>query len=221
MTERLPDDLRALAARAETAAPDGARELRELAASIPGGLEDLAEAAEHASDAEAMRRVAERLREMATATDGLVVRIEGALERIADRVESADPAGEALADDLRAFADRFEQVAPELAGGLRRAADAMGTLATGQVVTDAQLAAAHARRVTPGAWAPALAASHARGGTPERDALFAFVRELFGHPYDTTWWEAPLVAWVGLPGNQERLEHYIRARNSGRTHHHH
>jgi hypothetical protein len=22
-------------------------------------------------------------------------------------------------------------------------------------------------------------------------------------------------------GNQERLEHYIRARNSGRTHHHH
>jgi hypothetical protein len=51
--------------------------------------------------------------------------------------------------------------------------------------------------------------------------LFGFVRELFGHPYDTTWWEGPLVSWAGIPGNQERLEHYIRARNSGRTHHHH
>ena len=47
------------------------------------------------------------------------------------------------------------------------------------------------------------------------------MRELFGHPYDTTWWEAPLRSWAGIAGNQERLEKYIRARNSGRTHHHH
>jgi hypothetical protein len=220
-TERLPADLRALAARAEPAAPDGARELRDIASAIPSGLHDLAEEAEHAADAEAMRRVADRLRAMADATDGLVARAQSALRRIADRVEAADPAGDALAGDLRDFADRFEAVAPELAAGLRTAAAAMTEAARGQVITDEQLARTHAVRAPTGAWAPELAASHARGGTPERDALFAFVRELFGHPYDTTWWEGPLVAWAGIAGNQERLEHYIRVRNSGRTHHHH
>ena len=220
-SEQLPADLRALAARAETAAPDAARELREIAAAIPTGLRELAEEAEHAADADAMRRVADRLRAMADATDGLVVRAQRVLRSIADRVESADPAGDALARDLRDFADRFERIAPELAAGLRTAATAMTEAARGQVITDEQLARTHAVRAPTGAWAPELAASHARGGTPERDALFGFVRELFGHPYDTTWWEGPLVAWAGLPGNQERLEHYIRARNSGRTHHHH
>src|SRR6185436_6091030 len=58
-SEQLPADLRALAARAETAAPDAARELRDIAAAIPTGLHELAEEAEHAADADAMRRVAD------------------------------------------------------------------------------------------------------------------------------------------------------------------
>ena len=168
-----------------------------------------------------MRAVAARLRTMAEATGGVVARARSVIGAVADQLAAADPSGDALAAELRSFADRFETVAPVIASGLRAAADSMAAAARGQAVTDAQLERTHRVRVRTAAWSPELVASHAQGGTPERERLFAFVRELFGHPYDTSWWEAPLLAWVGMAGNAQRLEQYIRARNSGRTHEHH
>lgn len=217
----LPDDLRRLADRVETAAPDAAAELRAVATALPAGVDELAEQAEHASDAEAMRRVAERLRALAREKDGLVARAQRAVESAAAAVESAQPAGDALADELRAAARQVRSVAPRISRSLVAAAEAIAAASDQQSVTDAQMRRARDARAPAEAWAPELAASHARGGTQERDALFTFVRMLFSHPFDSSWWIAPTITWATLPGNQERLEAYIKVRNSGRIHHHH
>ena len=217
----LPDDLRRLADRAATAAPRAAAELRAVAAALPAGLDELAEEAEHAADAPAMRRVAERLRAAAREKEGLVARAQSAAEAAATAVAAAQPAGEAAAEDLRRAAKEVGVVAPKLAQALTLAADGLAKAAVTQSVTDKQLKDARDVRVKTAAWAPELAASHAKGGTPSRDALFAFVRQVFSHPDDSTWWRDPLLTWSRLPGNQERLEAYIKVRNAGKIHHHH
>ena len=114
-------------------------------------------------------------------------------------------------------------IAPKLAQALTTAAEALAK-ARRHAVGHRRADGRDAREVevtTREAGTPELSASHAKGGTPDRDALFKFVREVFSHPSDSTWWRAPLIAWSRLPGNQERLEAYIKVRNSGKIHHHH
>ena len=221
LTGGLPDDLRRLADRVQVAAPQAAAELRAVAAALPAGLDELAEEAEHAADAPAMRRVADRLRAVAREKEGLVARAQGAAEAAATAIAAAQPAGEAAAEDLRRAAKQVGVVAPKLAQALTTAAEALAKAAVTQSVTDKQMKDAREVKVTTGKWDAELSASHAKGGTPDRDALFKFVREVFSHPSDSTWWRAPLIAWSKLPGNQERLEAYIKVRNSGKIHHHH
>jgi hypothetical protein len=205
----------------QTAAPAAAKELRQIAKELPEKLDEIGEEVEHASDAEQMRAAAKRLRELAREKEGLVARTQQAISAAAAAVESAQPAGETLAGDLRRASGAIAQVAPSIAKALDAAAVAVAAGADTQSITDEHMKRTRASRAKTADWAPELAASHATGGTPERDALFAYVRELFGHPLDTTWWEPAVLGWVALPGNLQRLEAYIKVRNSGKIHHHH
>ncbi len=225
--EQLPARLSRIADRIAGVAPGAAGELRALAGQLPRGLSDLAEQIDQAGDAEALQRLAARLRALAAEQEGIVARAQEVLRRVARRVEGADPALRAAADELRSIAAATGSLLPALGQSLRGLADKLAERAATRARSREQIEAIRGLPpVQTGDWSPELAASHARPAaghamSPQRQALFAYVREVFSHPYDTHWWREVTTRWVNSPGNRERLAAYIRARNSEEIHHHH
>ncbi|HEU4324980.1 MAG TPA: DUF4157 domain-containing protein [Roseiflexaceae bacterium] len=219
----LPETLRSVAARLETAAGDAAASLRHLADQLPRGIEDLIGQVESAPAAEAPA-LAARLREMAREKADLIARAQRTLNQVAGVVERADPAMDDVAGAARQLAQQLEPLVPRIGPAFGAVADAMAERGERGMRSQAQLDHVHGLApVQTGQWDAELAASHGRAAdgqamSPERAALFGYVREIMNHPYDSTWWHGPLLAWCEQ--NKERLEAYIRARNTGEMHHH-
>ncbi|PAX54536.1 eCIS core domain-containing protein [Brunnivagina elsteri] len=223
----IPDGLRGIARRLDTAAPDAASELRTLANEIPRGLEDLAKEIKQASTAQKMQQLAKRLEELAKEKDKLVEKIQNTLRRIATEVEKLDNKLKDTAGELRTVADKADKIMPKLATGLHTAAETIKEWGERKIRSDEQINKIHGMApVSTAEWDEELQKSHGKPETskamsPERASLFNFVRETFKHPYDTTWWREPLITWANLPASKQRLEAYIRARNNDEMHHHH
>ena len=219
----LPETLRGVAARLETAAGDAAASLRHIADELPRGIEELIGRIETAPAAEAPA-LAARLRELAREKAALVGRAQRALNQVAGLVEQADPTLDDVAAAARRLAQQLEPLVPRIAPAFQRAADALAERGERGILSQSQLDHVHGLApVQTEAWAPEFAASGARAQdgqpmSPERAALFAQVRQVINHPYESAWWHGPLMDWCNQ--NKERLEAYIRARNSGEMHHH-
>ncbi|GAB4108973.1 MAG: hypothetical protein OHK0022_61310 [Roseiflexaceae bacterium] len=219
----LPETLRGVAARLETAAGDAAATLRHIADQLPRGIEDLIDRIEHAPAAEAPA-IAARLRELAREKADLIGRAQRTLNQVAGVVAQADPALDDVAGAARRLAQQLEPLVPRIAPAFGAVADSMAERGERGIRSQAQIDQVHnLAPVQTGQWDAEFAASHGRGQnggpiSPERAALFGYVREIINHPYESTWWREPLLAWCNQ--NKERLEAYIRARNSGEMHHH-
>jgi hypothetical protein len=168
------------------------------------------------SSAAAAQQLAARLHALGEQKGGMVSRAQGVLRTAASRAESAGPALQAAARGLRAAADRAEPTLTKI--GL-----ALGSLAEQLKKEDMrgkeQIAATKALKpvATPG-WRPEFQPKDISGLSPARQALVTSVRKFMNHPYENSWWEGPLEAWAAK--NMDRLEAYVRARNSGDMHHH-
>ncbi|MGW5365221.1 HET-C-related protein [Actinopolymorpha pittospori] len=218
----LPDQLADLADGVSEAAPTAARRLREIAQAFPAGIRELAEEISAVSDHEEAEKLADRVRTLAEEKDGLVVEIQQVLNDAASQVAASGPAMDAAATRLRVAATT---ITPAMRVVARRLAAAAAKLTPKEhLMGEEQRKKLHTMApVATSAWAPEFAASGAQGQgggamSPERAALFDFVRTIFNHPYDTDWYEPTLIAWC--EANQERLAAYIAARNRGEMHHH-
>lgn len=226
--QHLPETMVSAADRLETAMPELARELRDLAAQIPAGLDGLEERLEHAHTSEELRALENELRALMRAKRALVGVSQRVLTAAASALEALDPAMPAVADGLRALAPEVARWCPLVASQLNLLADWAKAQREHRVVgEDQQQALANLAPVQTEAWDAELAASHA-GAAPgqamsaERQALFTAIRrEIFVHPYDHDWWKPVILEWFNKPENKERLEAYIKARNGGDMHHHH
>ena len=220
----LPDRVRALAAEIEDLAPAAARRLRRAAEAIPAGVEDLAKRIEAARRRGRAGGAGQGRPGARRGQEGPGGRGAG---RVAGRGRGRRPG--------RSRPRHGRRVAALGGDGLRAVPYRAGRSdrSGGRVPGPARPGAAEPRAARDGREPgpggdprvdPAFAAGHTgptAGETrmsPAREALFAEARELFKHPYDTTWWEAPVLEWS--VANQARLEAYIRARNAGVMHHH-
>jgi heterokaryon incompatibility protein Het-C len=212
----LPGTIRRLAADLDHAAPDTAAELRRLADDIPRGLKEAGDQVAAVSSAAAAQQLAARLHALGEQKQGMVSRAQDVLRTAASRAESAGPALQAAARGLRAAADRAEPTLTKI--GL-----ALGSLAEQLKKEDMrgkeQIAATKGLKpvATPG-WRPEFRPKDISGLSPARQALVTSVRKFMNHPYENSWWEGPLETWAKK--NMDRLEAYVRARNSGDMHHH-
>ncbi|MBL1129609.1 MAG: hypothetical protein HND44_14110 [Chloroflexi bacterium] len=225
----LPTQLRQAADQIARIAPETAVELRTLADELPQGLDEIAEVLAHATSIAELQQLAIRLRELAREKQGLVSRAQSILRRAATRIEELDPTLDRIAANLANLAGVLSRLLPQISRRLQELAAAVEAKQTQQLRSQEQIRRIHQLApVQTGEWDSQLGGSHAEAApgrsdlSPERQALFNYVRqEIFAHPYDSTWWRAPLLNWCNAPHNRERLEDYIRARNSEQMHHHH
>ncbi|MBI2910611.1 MAG: DUF4157 domain-containing protein [Chloroflexi bacterium] len=214
VAQEIPDGLRSLAGRVQAAAPGAAAELRDAADALPAGLESLAEGLEHAGIPE-LAGLAERARELAREKEGLIERTQAALRRAAAAVEEASDELEDAAEQIRAAADAVGPTMRRVSETLREVAPHIEEFAGAAMRGQEQIERVHETVVETSEW---TSESHARGDTPERAALFTRVHEVMNHPYQGDWWHERLLGWC--EAHRDRLEAYIRARNSGEMHVH-
>ncbi len=210
----VPDAVRGLADRVEAAAPEVAAELRATADGLPAGLESLAAQLE-ATGVRDLAPLAERARELAREKEGLVERTQALLRRAAATVAGAAEELADVADQLRTAADAVGPSMRQVSGMLRGLAPQIEEFAGAAIRNEDQVERVRAVRVTTSEWS---FESHARADSPERADLFTRVHEVMNHPYQGDWWHERLLGWC--TDHRERLEAYIRARNSGEMHSH-
>lgn len=218
----VPTDLRALAVQLDTAAPRQADELRHMASRVPAGIDHIADEVAGLSSTDEAEALARRLRRLAEESHGIVEGLQDVLRSAAARVGEQDAHARRLADTLRTAATAVDGPLRTLAAAIDRAAtEVVGRVEDRQADREQQRGMARVAPVETQEWDPALAASHGRAAagtsmSPERQALFDAIREIFAHPYDVAWWRPPLLGWAAR--NQGRLDAYITARNSGEVH---
>jgi hypothetical protein len=220
----LPTTMRKLATRMETLAPDIAATLTQVADELPKGIEQLADEIEAAQSADAISKLAAKLRKLAQEKAGLISRAQTVLRRAASLADKADPAMDDLASAIRVLAKQLEPITPLITEQLTKAADFLGKRGELKLRSEQQIQQVHTMApVQTGTWDAEFSksAGRAQAGqamSPQRKALFDFVHQIMNHPYESTWWQEPLLNWCNQ--NKARLEAYIRARNSGDMHHH-
>ncbi len=226
LIHQIPGRLRVFADQLDALAPDLARYLRNMADMIPEDLEGLLEEIQSTTDNEQIQHLIDRLNSLIERKNAQFEAIKRTLYRVASIIEGFEEPLQEMAEQIRDLADFLGSMMVVFRSILHQISIYFANLTDFERVTREQfINIRNLEDVVTSEWEPSLRESHfqsASSGIPissPREELRNYVREqIFGHPYDTNWWEDSLINWC--QDNQERLENYIRARNEGRVHDH-